>query len=176
MVLSQEIWKQCFFWNTALLEQCSFWNTRSALGMKPREGEDGYESHPQQAMAMPPQRSSQIRSNPRAGGHGECRSSPPSGRVSESPSEEWGARRRPTRQRCAEATQPWRGRELLLWRAGRSQTCGGSAATASASAQGNDAAGGGAAKDCGLRRDHGQERTMSGKGSERGDISGNNIS
>ena len=36
--------------------------------------------------------------------------------------------------------------------------------------------GGGAAKDCELRWDCGQERTMSGKGSERGNISGNNIS
>jgi hypothetical protein len=36
--------------------------------------------------------------------------------------------------------------------------------------------GGWAAEDSGLQRDRGQERTMSGKGSERGDISGNNIS
>ncbi len=35
---------------------------------------------------------------------------------------------------------------------------------------------GGAAKDCGLRRDRGQEPTMSGKGSKNGNISGNNIS
>jgi hypothetical protein len=35
--------------------------------------------------------------------------------------------------------------------------------------------GGGAAKDCRLQRKRGQERTMSRKGSERGNISGNNI-
>ncbi len=34
---------------------------------------------------------------------------------------------------------------------------------------------GGAAEGCGLRHDRGQEHMMSGKGSKRGDISGNNI-
>jgi hypothetical protein len=36
--------------------------------------------------------------------------------------------------------------------------------------------GGRAAKDCGWQCNRGQERMMSGKGSKRGDISGNNIS
>jgi hypothetical protein len=110
--------------------------------MKPREGEDGYESHPQRVTAMPPQRSSRTRSDPRAGGRGERRSSPPSGRANESPREEWGARRPHAWRRRAGATRPWRGRELLLRRTGRSRTCGGPAATASWSAQGVGAAGG----------------------------------
>jgi hypothetical protein len=83
---------------------------------------------------MPPQRSSQTCSNPRAGGRRERR---------ESPREEWGARRPHARLRRAEETRPWCGWELLLWRAGRLRTCGGLAATASGSAQG-DGAGGGA--------------------------------
>ncbi len=82
--------------------------------MKPREGGDRYESHPQGATVMPPQRSSQTRSSPRAGGRRERQSSPPSGRGNESPREEWGARRLPTRWRRAGATQLWRGWELLL--------------------------------------------------------------
>jgi hypothetical protein len=90
--------------------------------MKPREGEDVYESHPQRAMAMPPQRSSRMRSDSRAGGHRERRSSSPSGRANELPREEWGARRPHTWRRRAEATQPWRGQELLLWCTGKSRT------------------------------------------------------
>ncbi len=84
--------------------------------------------------------------------------------------------RPPARQGRAGATRPWRGQDLLLWRAGRLWMCGGPTATASGNAQGDGAMGGGAAKDCGLCRDRGQERTMSGKGSKRGDISGHNIS
>ncbi len=119
--------------------------------MKPREGEEGYESHPQRAMMMPPQRSSRTRSNPRARRCRERRSSPPSGQANEWSREEWGAKRPPAQRRSAAATQPWHEWELLLWREGRSGTCSTPAATASGSAQNDSAAGCGAAKYCGLR-------------------------
>ncbi len=145
--------------------------------MKPREGEDGYESHPQRATAMPPQRSSRTRSDPRAGGCRERRSSPPSGRANESPREEWGAKRPAAWRRRAmgQLDRGVGGSFFFGARGGR-----GRAAVPPPPPQGAPRAlvrrEGGAAEGCGLRRDRGQERTKSGKRSERGDISGNNIS
>jgi hypothetical protein len=110
--------------------------------MKPREGEDRYEYHPLQATAMPPQRSFQMRSNSRARGRREQRSSPPLGWANELPREEWGARRPPAQLCRARATQPWHRQVLLLWCVGRLWTCGSPAAAAAGSAQGNSAAGG----------------------------------